>query len=788
MTGKRLLSSLAIGTFLSMALAAAAGADTDTDTETTDATPKSTGTSEGFGLEEIVVSAQRRSENLQVVPIAVTVISGDDIRQKNIVDPQDLNGSVPGLTVSQAFNSRASSIYVIRGQGQTLGGGDPAVATYFNDVPTPATGPGYLFDLSNVEVLKGPQGTLFGRNSTGGAVLFVPQHPTNDFDGYVDVTAGNYAARRYQAAVNVPLIRDVLLVRFAVDANYRDGYTTNPVNGQQFDDIDYQAARLGVTFTPNEWFENYLLVNFATLNEKGPGSELVSLNPGVGLAKNPLVQEAFAAQQAWGPRLLNAYLPPTGNYIKTRNYAADNTSTIKLADDITLKNILGFREFLYAQSYSYYGLPFPNFELIGGAYIPGGYWSSGQGIPNPSNKTYSDELQLHGNSFQKHLHWTTGLYFDTTSPHSNEDRDLALINGKTLQSSDAIRHAKSKAVYGEFTYDLTDQLKFTGGARYTDDSRSQVANQYYPNLFPCVNGQPFPPTSAGLGYCDVTRSATFKASTWNASLQYQLNPDTMFYLTSRHGYKSGGFNGVAPTPETQSFQPEYVTDLELGEKTEFQIGSVKGRVNADVFRSHFSGWQERITITQTTAVAVQRFAVITNVGEGINQGAEFEVTIIPTPRVELSAYYSYLDAYATSNTIGGVNYDNVRIPNAPKKKASATARYLLGLPSTAGEASVSATYSYQSEFVDQLVLATPAQLAANTDPFHGATPGYGVLNLHADWNDVLGHPLDLNAFCDNATNKTYLALLADSYVSQGKDGGEYGAPRMFGVSARWRFK
>jgi iron complex outermembrane receptor protein len=101
---------------------------------------------------------------------------------------------------------------------------------------------------------------------------------------------------------------------------------------------------------------------------------------------------------------------------------------------------------------------------------------------------------------------------------------------------------------------------------------------------------------------------------------------------------------------------------------------------------------------------------------------------------------------------------------------------------------VSATYSYQSEFVDQLVLATPAQLAANTDPFHGATPGYGVLNLHADWNGVLGHPLDLNAFCDNATNRTYLALLADSYVSQGKDGGEYGAPRMYGVSARWRFK
>jgi iron complex outermembrane receptor protein len=112
---------------------------------------------------------------------------------------------------------------------------------------------------------------------------------------------------------------------------------------------------------------------------------------------------------------------------------------------------------------------------------------------------------------------------------------------------------------------------------------------------------------------------------------------------------------------------------------------------------------------------------------------------------------------------------------------------LFGLPANGGEASLSATYAYQSEFYDQLVLATPAQLAAIHDPYHGATPGFGLLNLRADWTDVFGVPLDLSIYCDNATNKTYLTLVADSFISQGKDGGEYGPPRMYGLAVRWRF-
>ena len=274
MNGKRLLSSI-VWTFLVSALHVSVHAQTGTSGVSSASASKN----EGTALEEVVVTARHERENLQNVPISITAISGEEIRQKNITDPEDFNTTVPGLTVQPAYLARDSATYTIRGQGQILGGAPPAVATYFNDVPTIVTGSGYFFDLENIEVLKGPQGTLFGLNSTGGAVLLVPQRPTNDFEGYVDATVGNYHERRYQAVVNIPIISDVLSVRFAVDDNMRDGYTTNPVNGQQYDDTDYQAGRIGVIFRPNDRFENYFLFNVAALNEHGAGLECLNYNP-----------------------------------------------------------------------------------------------------------------------------------------------------------------------------------------------------------------------------------------------------------------------------------------------------------------------------------------------------------------------------------------------------------------------------------------------------------------------------------------------------------------------------
>jgi iron complex outermembrane receptor protein len=161
---------------------------------------------------------------------------------------------------------------------------------------------------------------------------------------------------------------------------------------------------------------------------------------------------------------------------------------------------------------------------------------------------------------------------------------------------------------------------------------------------------------------------------------------------------------------------------------------------------------------------------------------DFEATIIPTPHIEISAFYTYLDPYFTSNTVDGNDYSKSPVAEVVKRKTSATVRYLFGLPSTVGSASVSATYSWQSSQVGVLSL----NVGPTADPNHGELPAYGVLNVRADWKGVLGHPLDLGAFCDNATDKTYLILMNNDWVA-GEDIGQYASPRMFGVSARWHF-
>ena len=777
---------LRLATFLGICVSTSVHCPASAQTASIAASTTTASTSAGADLQEVIVTARRERENLQKVPIAITALTAEDIRQKNITDPEDFNTTVPGLTLAPAYLARDSLNYTLRGQGQVLGGGNPAVAIYFDDVPTIVTGSGYLFDLENLEVLKGPQGTLFGVNSTGGAVLFVPQHPTNAYEGYVDATVGNYHARRYQAVVNVPVISDVLLVRLAMDANYRDGYTTNPVNGHQYDDTDYQAARLGVTFKPSDRLENYFLANIATLNEHGGGLECVAFNPIVGNIPFGNTGAECAAQQAYGPRSLNAWIPPQGDYIRSRNYAADDTMTIKLTDDITLKNIFGYREFVYYQSYDSDGLTFPEYELVGSPYA-----SSGVGAPEPSRITYSDEIQLHGDSFQHRLHWQSGLFYSVTGPHSPLDRDLADIYPDPsftmgiIQSQSSIRHDKSKALYGQGTYDVTDKLSLTVGARYTEDNRRQVATQYIPALQRCPppKGQSYVSTGTG-DYCDIDLQAKFHSPTWNISLQYQLDADTMLYLASRRGYTSGGFNNVAPTPTTQEFQPEHVTDVELGEKTEFHFGGVKSRVNADVYYSKFIGWQERVIENIVTPLGQIPFAIITNVADGVVEGMDIEATIIPTEHIEFSGFYSYTDPYFTSNTFQGVNYVQTAVAGVEKHKTAVTARYLFGLPSTVGDASVSATYAWQS--AHHVALNLQAAGSVDPDPLNGEVPAYGVLNVRADWKAVLGHPLDLSAFCNNATNKTYLTFQNDAYAG-GTDQGLYGPPRMFGVQVRWRF-
>jgi iron complex outermembrane receptor protein len=257
--------------------------------------------SQGLEISEIIVTARRVEERLQDVPISITVFNQQQLTERNVVNAADLAAYTPSLSANTNFGQENSS-FAIRGFNQDAGT-QPTVAVYFADVvalrgPTQGTqagdgaGPGSFFDLQNVQVLKGPQGTLFGRNTDGGAVLFVPQKPTADLDGYVEVSAGNYDMNRVQAAFNAPL-NDNIRFRVAVDHEERAGYLNNisGIGPEDYNNIDYTAVRASMVVDVTSNIENYTIASFSRSDTNGSVQKLIAcnqagynpVNPAVGL-------------------------------------------------------------------------------------------------------------------------------------------------------------------------------------------------------------------------------------------------------------------------------------------------------------------------------------------------------------------------------------------------------------------------------------------------------------------------------------------------------------------------
>ncbi len=248
------------------------------------------------GFEEIVVTARRREERVQTVPIAITAFSQADIEKKHIQQISDLARNVPSVNIN-ASQSDANAAY----SSSTRLRGLPGSVVYFADVPLGSTdfnssgnlfprgtSPGFYYDLNNVEVLKGPQGTLFGKNSIGGLVSISPMKPTDDFGGYVKGTFGNYSDREFEGTVNIPIVADKLLVRVAGQSQQRDGYTKDISNGKDYDNRDYYAWRVGVTLRPTDDLENYFLYDSYCQHGNGSSTVPTFVNPGFTFAEIPL--------------------------------------------------------------------------------------------------------------------------------------------------------------------------------------------------------------------------------------------------------------------------------------------------------------------------------------------------------------------------------------------------------------------------------------------------------------------------------------------------------------------
>lgn len=637
-----------------------------------EASPEATTSAENEG--EIIVTAQRREAALLRTPVAVSVLSGETLSERAITSETDLQVTTPGLTVRASQNSNQLN-YAIRGQNlDAFSNTRPGVLPYFNEVQVGgAGGASAFYDLQSIQVLKGPQGTLFGRNATGGAVLFTSARPQEELGGYVDARAGNYDLFQVEGAINVPLANGTVLTRLAGFYQKRDGFQQNIFKNERAGNVDRFGLRGSITLNLSDTIKNETVVDYLSSDGNNNIGGIYSLNPaglvpvslltnfgnagtfdfliGAFTGQGPVTGSA-AAYAAANPRLdpggINSYINTQlarGPYIvesdgpnsyRGRNLIISNATTIELGDSVTLKNIFGYTHLKNEVFGDIDGIP---------------YGIDDNGTPGRTDDTeqVSNELQLQGEAFGGKLEYVTGVYFSSETNVNVTGSDLfqfPLI--RVLQINTAKTGSKTFAGYAQGTYDLSDAtgldgLGITLGLRYT---KEKLRIQMLPDDLSFDD-----PPAAQATY-DFNQSKAFNNLSWTIGLQDQINPGLLVYAVTRRSYRNGGYNGVVrPVPGLgnqggNGYDVETVTDAEIGFKLSGR-GPVRYTFNAAAYHN----WVKDAQRVAYTLVGGSPAAVTVNVPAARIKGIELDGTLEPASWLSVGAAVTYTDAKFTDNLV-----------------------------------------------------------------------------------------------------------------------------------------
>lgn len=717
-------------------------------------------------LPEMVVTARRSQEREQSVPIAITAFTQKDLEQRQINTATDLQNFTPSLTVSGSLSRNDESL-TLRGIGATNStvGGGPGVVAYLSEVPYSASGPGLFFDLQNLEVLKGPQGTLFGRNTTGGAVLLEPVRPNlTTSNGYATVTGGSYNHVIGEGAASVPLIGGQLAFRVAGRLEWQDGTTYDVALKRRLDNRHNSAVRAGLTWQPTDKINSYTLVQYVDVNERAGGSVLALVNPAGPFAA--LVLPLYAQQQARGPRSTALSVLP--NQLSKTLIALNNTQA-DLGDHLRLKNIFSYTRREQNNAVDGDGTTLQINDLKGAD--PGTY--------SANNRTITEEgqVQLHDVGM---LSAVAGAYYEDTADISPRTFNQVSGNGAFgTHQNDAHYTTHSVGVFGQGTLDLSHGVKLTGGYRQTwDRFTSQIAISLAGTPICLTGGGPAP-------NCPLTKelSGTTNGPSWTINVNWQADRNTLLYATGSRGYKSGGFNdavgGLVGTSDPLfGYKPEDVLAVEFGLKRDWRFGSdVRVRTNLSVFENRYENIQRSDNALIGTPPRQFNVTVTTNAAQARIQGVEFEGVLQPTPWLTLNLAYSYLDTkYTKYIDTRGADQSGLPFQYAPRDKLTFETVLKLPAPESLARASVRASYSYQGR----------EQVAPDREPLGSIDP-YGLVNLRLNLDRVGGSNIDFAVFATNVTNRLYAVASNPNYYSTGLVTRVYGDPRMIGISLGVRF-
>lgn len=743
---------------------------------------------------EIIVTAQRRAESLSKVPVSIAAFNAQALEDRNVSSEQDLAALVPGLIVKSGQNSNQIS-FTLRGQTlDPFSGSSPAVLTYINEAPLSAGNTATaFFDYSSVQVLKGPQGTLFGRNATGGAVLYETTKPGDTFGGYATVKGGERNYIQVQGALDIPL-SSVFKIRVAGDYNKQDGYIRNVKTGNTLGDTDALSGRVTLVIEPSSSFKNTTVAQYSRFRGTEGAGGLYSFH-GCGETNNGYTLTAtldcvYGLNSPFAPTLGNG---PVGDgtwpgavagYLqwqqqhpyevwlsydlphKAHLAFVTNTTEAEISDNLKLKNIFNYADAFARTPGILSGSPFNSLDL----YNRSGLGNGPPGGEEFTTRAISNELQLQGKSGA--LQYIVGAFYSWTK----KKEYIPVIVGAELATPLADiayfynQTAESKAIFAQFSYDLTDQLKVTAGGRYTWEKAGLVQNPG--SLFNLTGATP------------LNQHADLSDPSWTFNLQYQIDPQNMVYFAQRGSFRAGGFNGaVVPFNNANFFRNETTYDFEVGYKFAGHLGNVPSRFNIAAYRQIVKNAQHSIY----ALVGGNPAAFTVNVPKKRIQGVEFDGNFKLSSWLEFGFSGAYTDAKFTQNVVdlsAATGVPGLRIPfdtytDAPKWAGSVYAVVGLPIPENLGHVDLRTdvfgqTKSYFSNNEGSITPRT--QL-----------PGYVTVDMRLSWENVAGSNFTVAAFAKNLFDKLYYNSGYVEGASGGFNTAIWGEPRTFGAEVTYKF-
>ena len=744
-------------------------------------------------LEEVVVTARKRAENLQSTPVAVNAFSADAIKQAGYESLSEILDSVPGF-VATSENASEANLY-LRGIGNSIEGAgvSPAVGIFVDDVYIPRSGgyTGEIFDLQRLEVVRGPQGTLYGKNVVGGAINFITKKPSDELSTQLEVTAGNFNNRVVRGLISGSL-SDSLSGKIAVSYRDRGGYAFNTTTQEEAETIRAESIRGQLLFTPTDSLDILLSVDSTTTDGTPPWRHRFVNDPrnafldGTPPRRGPNNDSGLETSDSEGVALtITADL----DFATLKSITAYRESDVDTSGNLS-GNFLDFDLYANLRAQILAETPglfnpgsFPDRErydriqqLLIDNRIPSGYFAPEK---TEGFNSFSQEIRLSSNS-DTALNWIVGAYFQQEGIDRSEVTEatfpfaigffsfatapLTTDNNATGLNTDAY------AVFAEIDYDISDTMSLTVGGRYTYEDKQFSIERSGQNAFGSLRDED------GNRVDGFTYSAgeSWGAFTPSVQFSWQVTDDQYLYASYARGFKSGGWGAEAERnlADVQvTIDPEFADNIEFGARTEWLDNRL--RLNATVFFTRYDDLQA----AQLISDAVGLRTVVANAETAEAKGVELEFISAPLDGWTLSGTYAYLDTEITGdlNINARINARGNRLQNSPEHSLSINSNYVWELSSD-DEVSVNLAYRWSDEF-----------FVSNDNNPLGVIDAQYTFDASIKYNvslDDLGE-LNISLWGKNLTDE--LNKKSGGIISPGYFLGTYFPPRTAGLTVRWFF-